>query len=408
MTIKVLRDGQKTFDVKVAGPDSIGDVAAKISRQLKLPPWEQVRLRRVDGKPFWLENGGKYQMLQEYEDEADTRLKLMVRYDAPDRTFIVEQIRFDASGDPNRLFADLRQELGFDMPRPTQCTYTPQPWKSGQEIIIATQETRIYDGAKKEAWRRRSFIVELDGENWQSGEVLSPWRAGRDRVWAQLRERRELPDLGRFKIVPGNLDISSSQIWPNGAIEMIALLYKVSFDVAQISGEFRNYVCQNITPGHTIETVWEHLQRENPELRKAYTLDQAGFTDSGQAMTATFQGGRVWQGVYFQVFQKRWIRTPIRKDGICGPQKRCGSDMRRTMSGSSQLNVMRCWTGDHGSRTASLSSGRSRGRFQTRQRMDVDQRGERDHTAISQESILSRRDTSTAEYWRRQQETQVS
>jgi hypothetical protein len=196
----------------------------------------------------------------------------------------------------------LRQELGFDLPRPTQCSFTPQPWTSGQEITIGTQ------GAKKEASRLRSFIIELDGENWQSEEVLSSWRAGRDRVWAQLRERRELPDLGRFKIVQGHLDISSCQIWPQGAIEMIALLYKVSFNVEQISGEFRNYACQNITPGHTVETVWEHLQRANPELRKAFTLDQTGFTHSGQGITAVFQRGKVWQGVHFQVFQKRWIR----------------------------------------------------------------------------------------------------
>jgi hypothetical protein len=114
MTIKVLRDGQKTLDVKVAGPDSIGDVAAKITRQLKLPPWEQVRLRRSDGKAFWLENGGKYVILQEYDEEADTRLKLSVRYDAPDRTFIVEQVRFDASKDLNHPFVDLRKRGACD------------------------------------------------------------------------------------------------------------------------------------------------------------------------------------------------------------------------------------------------------------------------------------------------------
>jgi hypothetical protein len=43
-------------------------------------------------------------------------------------------------------------------------------------------------------------------------------------------------------------------------------------------------------------------------LRKEFVLDQKGFTHSGQVITATFEGKRVWQKVYFQVFQRRWIR----------------------------------------------------------------------------------------------------
>jgi hypothetical protein len=70
---------------------------------------------------------------------------------------------------------------------------------------------------------------------------------------------------------------------------------------------FRSYTYPNSTPRHTVEAIWNCLQQGNPELRKAYTLDQSGFTHSGQVITATFQGERVWQGVYFQVFQKRWI-----------------------------------------------------------------------------------------------------
>jgi hypothetical protein len=106
----------------------------------------------------------------------------------------------------------------------------------------------------------------------------------------------------------GDLDISRNQVWPNGAIELIALLYKVCFRVEQMSGEFKVYICQYFTPGHMIGTVWEHLQRENPELRKEFILDQTGPTHSGQVITATIQRIEVWQNVYFQVFQNGWIR----------------------------------------------------------------------------------------------------
>jgi hypothetical protein len=69
--------------------------------------------------------------------------------------------------------------------------------------------------------------------------------------------------------------------------------------VKRITGDFRESVCQKI---------WGHLQRENPEMRKAFTLDQSGFTHSGQTITAAFQKERVWQNVYFQIFQRGWIR----------------------------------------------------------------------------------------------------
>jgi hypothetical protein len=207
--IKIQKEGHKIFQLKVAGPHSIGDVAAKISRHERLQPWEHPNIRRRDGKPFWLAKDDVYLLTIGYDPDADTRLKLRVRYDAPDRTFIVEEFRFDTTTDMNKLFADLRQELGFDLPRPTQCTYTPSPWTSGQEVIIATQETGSYGGAKKAAWRRRTFIIELEEGNWQSGEVLSPYMATRDQVWAQ----RIVPDLGYSGLFR---EILTSQIFRSG------------------------------------------------------------------------------------------------------------------------------------------------------------------------------------------------
>jgi hypothetical protein len=75
--------------------------------------------------------------------------------------------------------------------------------------------------------------------------------------------------------------------------------------VEQISGEFRDYICQTITPRHIGNQVWQYLQVENPELRKEFILNQTGPTQSGQVITAKSQASKVWQNVSFQVFQKR-------------------------------------------------------------------------------------------------------
>jgi hypothetical protein len=76
------------------------------------------------------------------------------------------------------------------------------------------------------------------------------------------------------------------------AIEMIALLYKICFRVEQVSGEFKDYIFQNITPGHTTHPVWDYLKGENPELRREFIPDQTGSTHSGQVITANIQRTR--------------------------------------------------------------------------------------------------------------------
>jgi hypothetical protein len=155
----------------------------------------RVSIRRKDAKLFWVEHGGKYVVQTTYDEDADTRLQLRIRYDAPDRTYFVDKIRFDATKDLDTLFIDLEKELCFDLPKPTQCTFTPAPWKEGDEIRITTQEMRLYNTVTKEPFRRRSFSIELEEGIWKSGEVLSLMDVRREQVWEQLRQMRDLPDL---------------------------------------------------------------------------------------------------------------------------------------------------------------------------------------------------------------------
>jgi hypothetical protein len=208
MSLRMYQGTKKLFVVKTPGTASIGDVAKQISRHMKPSPWTNVTIRRSDVKDFWIEDGGRYQVETTYDEEADTRLRLRIRYDAPDRTFFVETIGFDATKDLNQLLEDLRQKLGFEPPRPTQCSFTSTPWTDGQEIRITTQVTKLYESATKEPFRRRSSTIELEDGIWQSGEVLSPMGANREQVWRQLRLLEDLPELAHFKIVHGNLDIT--------------------------------------------------------------------------------------------------------------------------------------------------------------------------------------------------------
>jgi hypothetical protein len=78
LTIKLYQKTKKLFEIKIAGTASIGDVAERVSSHMKLPPWEHITIKRMDGKTFWLENGGKYQVEQSYDEEGDTRPRLKI------------------------------------------------------------------------------------------------------------------------------------------------------------------------------------------------------------------------------------------------------------------------------------------------------------------------------------------
>jgi hypothetical protein len=99
-------------------------------------------------------------------------------------------------------------------------------------------------------------------------------RANREQVWELLRLLKDLPEPAHRKIVQGILDITGIQVWPGRAIELVALLFRIGFRVEQISGEFPEYMCPNITPGHTVEQDGDYLQVENPELRREFTMER--------------------------------------------------------------------------------------------------------------------------------------
>jgi hypothetical protein len=129
----------------------------------------------------------------------------------------------------------------------------------------------------------------------------------RDQVWAQLREIRDLPELSHFRIVQGNQDLSSSQNWPTGTIELAALLFGIKFEVRQVLGDTRSYRAENVTPGHTAKQVWGYLCVQNPDLQEEMILDHSGLVHPGLTIRAAIKRTRVCQTVTSQVIRPREI-----------------------------------------------------------------------------------------------------
>jgi hypothetical protein len=99
----------KPHEVKVPGTISLGELADQIRAKFKIPVWDTIIIKRADDKPFCAEDRGTYALQTVCDEEADTRLKITVRFDALDRTFFSGEIKFDQTKDFERADAATRQ-----------------------------------------------------------------------------------------------------------------------------------------------------------------------------------------------------------------------------------------------------------------------------------------------------------
>jgi hypothetical protein len=101
---------QHTF--KISGATTMADLVAEVQTKKCIPEWEQVIIKRADGKPFWIEDKGTYTLVTIYDESRDNLLHVTVRFDAVDRTYISEEFRFDPAGEPQTPFDPLFQHHG--------------------------------------------------------------------------------------------------------------------------------------------------------------------------------------------------------------------------------------------------------------------------------------------------------
>jgi hypothetical protein len=106
MTVRIYDTAGKPHDIKASGAVTQGEHADLVRAKHGLPVWEKVIIRRADGQPFLAEDRGKYTLTTVYDEDDDTRLRISVRFDAPDRTYSTEEIRFDETGGLDSLMTE--------------------------------------------------------------------------------------------------------------------------------------------------------------------------------------------------------------------------------------------------------------------------------------------------------------
>jgi hypothetical protein len=103
VTIKLYDTAGKPHEFKATGAIELGELVELVKTRFGLLKWEQVFIKRTDEQPFWAEDRGKYSLTMVYDQEADTRLQISVRFDATDRTYFTDEFIFDQTGDLDAL-----------------------------------------------------------------------------------------------------------------------------------------------------------------------------------------------------------------------------------------------------------------------------------------------------------------
>jgi hypothetical protein len=79
--------------------------------------------------------------------DVDTRLNIDIRLGTRDRTYILQNIKFDQASDPQTLTSTLAERIGFKFPQWTECKMTPEVlWTDHQKVQIVCTFLSVHSG----------------------------------------------------------------------------------------------------------------------------------------------------------------------------------------------------------------------------------------------------------------------
>jgi hypothetical protein len=86
ITIKVHDSNRISHEFQREDNRSLDDLVGAIHPRFNNPHWDIVNVKRVDEKPFWIEDRGHCSFITQYDPDRDIRLSLRVRFNTLERT----------------------------------------------------------------------------------------------------------------------------------------------------------------------------------------------------------------------------------------------------------------------------------------------------------------------------------
>jgi hypothetical protein len=163
----------KRLRLKLAGNTDYPEVVDLFRRTFSVEEWNDIKIVRKDGAPFWIENQGKYNVEIMYNPTKDPRPICTIRMNLAKehQVFLIPNYRAETE-DPVAILADVCSRYGFVNPgNHLQVEGNPRAGQVTFAYKIPTTVTNI----KIQPHDSRTFkILADDGEPWDTGEILTP------------------------------------------------------------------------------------------------------------------------------------------------------------------------------------------------------------------------------------------
>jgi hypothetical protein len=292
--------------MNVAGDKSAFEVAEILRGLWNLKPWIKITVKRKDGRPFYLEDEGHYDVLTQEDPDADPRKVCTIRVDLMDRTFIIPDYR--AVPDTAALWTDLCAKFGFQAVNVTQMHVSGNP-DAGQ-VTFAMKIPVSCSKVKLPHYLRRTVEAFIAADPWKSEELILPAMMGKDEIWKHLQTLTPLPHHSQFQIISGRNDISAAKTWPAGHIMLNPLKFPVTWKLEwpQEPTGILEVIQPNMTAMHDVQEAWRSLHTMVPGLYERSILNYRGNLQPGQTIQAGAAREEVTVGIRFEVANKGWIR----------------------------------------------------------------------------------------------------
>jgi hypothetical protein len=174
MEMQITDTKAKRFMLKIAGDSSLTEVIDQFRRERNIPEWNEIKIRRADDTPFWIEDHGNYLVEIMYDPVKDPRpaCEIQVVCSKESQIFLISDYRAEVE-DPVAIWNDLCSKYGFTSPGIRHLTIEGNP-RAGK-IKFTYRLPASVSKVNIPAHQSRTFkIFSDDGEAWDSGEILSP------------------------------------------------------------------------------------------------------------------------------------------------------------------------------------------------------------------------------------------
>jgi hypothetical protein len=307
MKVKLHDVNGRIRKMNVAGDKSAYEVEETLRSLWNLKPWIKIKVKRKDGRPFYLEDNGHYDGITQEDPDADPRKVCTIRVDLLDRTFIIPDYR--AVPDAAALCVDLFAKYGFQAAKVVQMHISGIPEMG--HVTFAMKMAVSCSKVKLLHYLRRTVEAFTADEPWKSGELVLPATMGNDEIWKHLQTLTPLSHHSQFQIISGRNDISAATTWPAGHIMLNPLKFPVTWRLEwpQEQSGILEIIQPNMTAMYDVQEAWRLLRAVVRGLYERATLNYRGNLQPVQTIQAEAAREEVTLWIRFEVSNKGWIRS---------------------------------------------------------------------------------------------------